>query len=339
MLARRWIERFDFGPEEANPRTQLLWAIVAIVVITLVLGIVVSVYTRPPGYSSYHLELPESGGLAAGDDVRIAGVPVGKIEALHLAEDHVDVEFTVGSTHRLGDQTSVSVRMLTPIGGLYLAVHPDGQKPLDGGIPAERATLPFLVNDLFEDADAVVEELDTEALRMALTRTASTLADSPEAIRSTVTDLETVVTVFAQQKDQIEDLVALSNEYLRTANDNQDLAVEIIRGYSVLGPQIIAAQDNVQTFADKIAALTGLLFDFLSGPYAEKIEPLLPPLEDTREASGELLESVDSVMTSMTSTLTGLAAIAGPEGQMLIDQSGLTVQRPDVCLPMPGTRC
>lgn len=339
MPLTRLFGRIDFGSEDADPRTQMWWAVAGFAVLAVVLGIVLALYLRPPGTSTYHLVLPESGGLAVGDEVRIAGVPVGSVTSLGLADDHVDVAFTVDSEHPVGDRTSVSVRMLTAIGGLYLAVHPDGREPLRDTIPPERATLPFLVNDLFQEADAVVEQLDTEALRTALDKTAATLSESPGAIHTTVTDLESVVSVLAQQKTQVEGLLSLSNEYLSTVNANQELAVEIIRGYAVLGPQIIAARDDVKVFADGLAGLSGLLFDFLSGPYAEKVEPLLPPLEAAGDQGAQLLASVDSVMTSMTETLTGLAGIAGPEGQALIDQSGLTVVRPDVCLPMPGTRC
>ena len=39
------------------------------------------------------------------------------------------------------------------------------------------------------------------------------------------------------------------------------------------------------------------------------------------------------------SSFSYLSAVAGPEGQLLIDQSGLTLDRPTVCLPTPGTRC
>ncbi|MET7769490.1 MlaD family protein [Nocardia sp. NPDC005366] len=339
MPTTRPVWKLDLGSEEATPRAQAIWALASVLVITVVLGTMGVLYLRPPGYATYHLELPESGGLSVGDGVRIAGVPVGRIMALHLEDDHVDVEFTVDSNQRLGDQTSVSVRMLSPVGGLYLAVLPDGSKPLRANIPAQRATLPFQVEDLVHAADTVVADIDVAALRAALTGTAAALADSPEAIRNSVSELESVVTVFAEQKNQINDLLSVSNEYLQAVHNNQALATEVIRAYAVLGPRIVDAREKVENFSDKISALVGLLFDFLSGPYAQKVEPLLAPLEQSSDLSKELLNSVDSVMTSLSTTVTSLSGLAGPEGQALIDQSGLTVRRPDVCLPVPGIRC
>ena len=338
-MRTRTFGRLDFGSEDADPRTQMWWAVAGAVVLVAVLAVVTTLYLRPPGTERYTLELPESGGLAAGDDVRIAGVPVGKIESLALDDDHVDVEFSVDSAHFIGDRTAVSVRMLSPVGGLYVTLLPAGDEPLTGPIPPERAQLPFLVADMFAEADAVIAELDTAQLRRALDATARSLDGSPGALETTVSDIEAVMNVMARQKNQVEDLLSLSNEYLGTVNANQDLALEIIRGYAILGPQLLAAADDVKTFADELAGLSGLLFDFMSGPYAEKVEPIIPHLKEATRSADELRLTTEEMLDSMTTTVRELSTVAGPEGRMLVDQSGLTLDRPSVCLPTPGTGC
>ncbi|AWH91149.1 MlaD family protein [Dietzia lutea] len=338
-MRTRTFGRLDFGSEDADPRAQMWWAVVGVVVLVTIFAVVAGLYLRPPGTDRYMLEIPESGGLAAGDDVRIAGVPVGRVEALELDDDHVDVEFSVDSEHFIGDRTEVSVRMLSPVGGLYVALLPAGDDPLTGPIPLERAQLPFLVADMFAEADAVIAELDTAELRRALDATARSLDGSPGALETTATDIEAVMDVMARQKTQVEDLLSLSNEYLGTVNANQDLALEIIRGYAVLGPQLLAAADDVKTFADGLAGLSGLLFDFLSGPYASKVEPIIPHLKEATRSADELRKSTEEMLDSVTGTVRDLSAVAGPEGRVLIDQSGLTLDRPEVCLPQPGMRC
>ena len=338
-MRTRTFGRLDFGSEDADPRTQMWWAVAGVVVLVALLAVVTTLYLRPPGAERYLLEIPESGGLAAGDDVRIAGVPVGKVESLALDHDHVDVAFSVDSEHFIGDRTGVSVRMLSPVGGLYVALLPAGDEPLTAPIPAERAQLPFLVADMFAEADAVIAELDTGESRRALDATARSLDSSPGALETTVTDIEAVMDVMARQKTQVEDLLSLSNEYLGTVNANQELALEIIRGYSVLGPQLLAAEEDVKTFADGLAGLSGLLFDFMSGPYAEKVEPIIPHLKAATRSADELRKSTEEMLDSATNTVQELSAVAGPEGRALVDQSGLTLDRPSVCLPTPGTGC
>ncbi|HET8767306.1 MAG TPA: MlaD family protein, partial [Pedococcus sp.] len=47
------------------------------------------------GGRHYSAAFSEAGGLLKGDDVRIAGVKVGKVESVDLAGDHVVVDFKV----------------------------------------------------------------------------------------------------------------------------------------------------------------------------------------------------------------------------------------------------
>ncbi|WP_280479297.1 MlaD family protein [Nocardia asiatica] len=329
----------SFGPETPSPRGQLIWALVSVIAVTLAFATVGVLYLRPPNYATYRLHLPETGGLTTGDSVRIAGVKVGRVLTIRLAEEHVDVEFLVDTAHRLGDRTAADIRMLTPVGGLYLALLPAGEQPLRAPIPMERARLPFLVNELIPESVELTEQIDTESLRRTLDAAAHALTDAPGTVRRAVSSLGVVVGALAEQKNQVEGLLALSNEYLRTARDNEMLATEVIRAYAILGPQIVAARTEVEIFADKVTAVVGLLFDFLAGPYAEKLEPLLFPLEQSRDLSRDLLSSTEAIITAMTRTMEELAALAGPEGRALIDQSGLTVQRPGVCLPVPGAGC
>ncbi|MBF6076390.1 MlaD family protein [Nocardia beijingensis] len=329
----------SLGPETPSPRAQLMWALLSVIAVTLAFTTVGVLYLRPPDYATYRLHLPETGGLTTGDSVRIAGVKVGRVLSIRLGEDHVDVEFIVRSDQRLGDRTAVDVRMLTPVGGLYLALLPAGAQPLRAPIPMERAHLPFLVNELIPETVRVTDRIDTESLRKTLDAAARALTDAPGTVRQAVSSLGAVVGALAEQKEQVQGLLALSDEYLATARDNEMLATEVIRAYAVLGPQIVAARSKVEIFADKVTAVVGLLFDFLAGPYAEKLEPLFFPLEQSRDLSRELLSSTDAVIAAMTHTMEELAGLAGPEGRALIDQSGLTVRRPDVCLPVPGAGC
>ncbi|BDT90930.1 putative Mce family protein [Nocardia sputorum] len=330
---------FSLGAETPSARAQMVWALVSVIAVTLAFATVGVLYLRPPDYVTYRLQLPETGGLTTGDSVRIAGVKVGRVTSIRLGEEHVDVEFIVRSGRRLGDRTAVDVRMLTPVGGLYLALLPTGGQPLRAPIPAERARLPFLVQELIPETVRVTEQIDTESLRTTLDAAARALTDAPGTVRQAVSSLGAVVGALAEQRNQVQGLLELSNEYLVTARDNEMLATEVIRAYAVLGPQIVAARAKVEIFADKVTAVVGLLFDFLAGPYAETLEPLFFPLEQSRDLSRDLLSSTDAVITAMTRTLEGLAGSAGPEGRALIDQSGLTVHRPEVCLPVPGAGC
>lgn len=163
---------------------------------------------------------------------------------------------------------------------------------------------------------------------------AAALSGAPDSIRRSVTDLGKVIELLAAQK-QIEQLLGISDEYLTAVRNDRAMLTEVLHAYALLGPQIVAVREKVHTFADATATIVATLFDFLAGPYAAKVEPLLPPLEQTRADAGRLLSWTDQV----TGNLTALGRLAGPDGKALLDQSGLTVAPPDVCLPVPGKVC
>ncbi|MGN2636809.1 MlaD family protein [Nocardia takedensis] len=340
-MNRRWRGRptVSFGGEDASPRAQTVWALVSVVVLAIAFAGAGALYAHPPGSTTHRLLLPETGGLSAGDGVRVAGVPVGRVTSVGLGDGHVEVEFTVDGQADLGDRTAAEIRMLTPVGGLYLALLPAGDAPLRGPIPVQRAHLPFVLGDLIGESAEIAGQVDVAALRTTLDAAAHAVDGAPGAVRESVTALGTVVTAMAAQRDQVRGLLSLSNEYLATVRENEALATEVVRAYAILGPQIVAARTEVQIFADKVTAVVGLLFDFFAGPYAESLEPLFAPLEQSADLGRELISSTEQLFDQLRHTLEQLAALAGPQGQALIDQSGLTVHRPEVCLPVPGARC
>lgn len=327
------------GAEHASPRTQTVWALLTVVVVTVVLATVGVLYLRPPGYVTHTVLLPEAGGLHGGEGVRVAGIPVGRVLSLRLRDDDVEVEFSVKSSVRLGDATGADVRMLTPVGGLYIALTPAGAGSLHGAIPAARTHLPFAVADIVAQSHSVTERVDLGALRADMSGAAAALSGAPDSIRRSVTDLGKVVELLAAQKQQIEQLLGISDEYLAAVGNDRAMLIEVLHAYALLGPQIVAVREKVRTFADATATIVATLFDFLAGPYAAKVEPLLPPLEQTRDDAGRLLAWTDQVTGELTDTLSALGRLAGPDGKALLDQSGLTVAPPDVCLPVPGKAC
>src|SRR6478609_7553297 len=63
------------------------------------------------GGDTYYAAFAESGGLKADDEVRIAGVRVGKVESVALDGNHVKVTFRVESASGFGTETSAAIKV------------------------------------------------------------------------------------------------------------------------------------------------------------------------------------------------------------------------------------
>src|SRR3954452_16978870 len=89
------------------------------------------------GGDTYYAAFSEAGGLKANDEVRVAGVRVGKIKKVELEGDHGRVEFKVDKGAKFGPQTSAAIKVKTLLGAMFLALELAGR-----GQMKEKAEIP-----------------------------------------------------------------------------------------------------------------------------------------------------------------------------------------------------
>ncbi|WP_280436115.1 MlaD family protein, partial [Nocardia carnea] len=97
---------------------ELRWGIAGICGVLILLAAIGAVYiTRTNSGRSYSADMAEAGAIRPGDDIRLAGIAVGKVNSLTLLPDRVRMKFTVEDEVFVGDQTALDLRMLTIVGG------------------------------------------------------------------------------------------------------------------------------------------------------------------------------------------------------------------------------
>lgn len=154
------------------------------------------------GGEQYQAYFRESAGLRSGDEVRVAGVKVGKVTAVDLDRDRVLVSFRAKGVD-LGDQTAAAIKIRTTLGQKYLAVDPLGRGDLAGPIPDERTTEPYDVNAALSDLSSTVGEIDTARLEESFRTLADVFADTPAAVRGTVDGLTRLSKTIASRDDEL----------------------------------------------------------------------------------------------------------------------------------------
>ncbi|MCW2842895.1 MAG: virulence factor Mce family protein, partial [Nocardioides sp.] len=137
------------------------------------------------GGDTYYAAFSESGGLKANDEVRIAGVRVGKVESVELEGDHVKVTFRVKTDSDFGTETRADIKVKTLLGAMYLSLEPAGagQLKADSEIPVERTSSPYNVVDAFSGLAATSEKIDTDQLAKSLTTLADLSRNTPEEFK------------------------------------------------------------------------------------------------------------------------------------------------------------
>src|SRR5680860_1548378 len=103
------------------------------------------------GGDTYKAAFAESGGLKANDEVRIAGVRVGKVTGVELDDNLVIATFKVDTPSKFGTETAAAIKVKTLLGAMFISLEPAGPGQLkeDSTIPVSRTRSPYNVVQAF----------------------------------------------------------------------------------------------------------------------------------------------------------------------------------------------
>ena len=82
------------------------------------------------GGDTYRAAFAESGGLKPNDEVRIAGVRVGKVTGVELKGNQVIATFKVDTPSKFGRETAAAIKVKTLLGAMFIALEPAGSGQL-----------------------------------------------------------------------------------------------------------------------------------------------------------------------------------------------------------------
>ena len=234
---------------------------------------------------SHSAALSEAGGLKAGDDVRIAGVKVGKVTAVDLEGSHVRVDFRVGRSTELCSQTSATVRIKTILGQKFLALEPAGKGDLTREIPLSRTTPAYDVVEAFSDLATTTEDIDTGQLATALDTVANTFRDSPEEVRAAVDGLGRLSRTVASRDAQLRELLQHANGVTGVLADRNKELVSLLTDGDLLLQELRKRRADIHTLLVSTVTLsqqlTGLVRENRAaiGPALANLKNVLATLE------------------------------------------------------------
>jgi phospholipid/cholesterol/gamma-HCH transport system substrate-binding protein len=188
------------------------------------------------GGTTYYADFAEAGGLKANDEVRIAGVRVGKVDSVSLDGDHVKVAFRIQSGADFGTDTRAEIKVKTLLGAMYLSLEPAGPGQLNGGseIPTSRTQSPYDVVQAFSGLARTSDRIDTGQLARSLTTIADLTRDTPKNFQHALAGVSALSTNLASRDQQIGTLLQNLRGVSHTLNARDQDIVGLMRDSSVL---------------------------------------------------------------------------------------------------------
>ncbi|WP_285507769.1 MCE family protein [Actinokineospora sp. NBRC 105648] len=268
-------------------------------VVMVLVGLVVFNWDRLPvvGGTTYTAHFREAAGLKPDDEVRVAGVKVGKVTAVELESTYVKVTFRARGVW-LGDQTVAAIKIKTLLGQKNLALDPLGANELDPDtpIPQERTVTAYDVNDAFGDLAKTTGEIDTKQLAQSFETLSQTFsATTPESVRTALDGLSKLSHTISSRDQDLKKLLESTSGVSKTLADRGDQFAALIKdGNTLLGE-----------FARRREAIHGLLTGTrdlskqLSALVAENQAQLGPALEQLDRVTAVLQRNQDNLDRSL----------------------------------------
>lgn len=252
------------------------------------------------GGDTYHANFTESGGLKVDDEVRIAGVRVGQVDAVELDGNEVKVSFKVDSGEAFGVDTAASIRVKTILGQMFLALEPAGEGQLeeDATIPAERTTSPFNVVDAFEGLAETSADIDTDQLARSLTTLADLTRNTPDEFRNALDGLSRLSANIAAKDDRINELLVNLERVSVVLDDQSDEIIQLMRDSDVLFRALVARRDSVHRLLVSTSRLSRELTTLVRQSRAD-LKPALDHLENVVAVLNKNEDNLDNSLRLM----------------------------------------
>ena len=249
------------------------------------------------GGDTYHAAFAESAGLKAEDEVRIAGVRVGKVKEVALDGDQVMVTFKVDETAEFGDQTGASIKVKTLLGDKFLALEPsgEGQMAEDSVIPLERTTSPFDVIDAFTGLAERGEQIDTDALSDSLRTLADLTRNTPAEFRGALDGLSRLSTTLASRDEEIGTLLSNLTEVTAVLDERDQDLIALMEDADQLFTALVARRQVISDLLDS----TTLLSQELTRLVRDSRADLQPALQELDGVVDLLLRNEDNLEESL----------------------------------------
>jgi phospholipid/cholesterol/gamma-HCH transport system substrate-binding protein len=199
------------------------------------------------GGDTYKAAFAESGGLKVNDEVRIAGVRVGKVTGIDLDGNKVIATFKVDTPSRFGTETGAAIKVKTLLGAMFISLEPKGGGQLkeDTTIPVERTTSPYNVVQAFSGLADRAQKIDTARLAKSIDTLAELTDDTPVAFQSTLRGLSRLSETVASRNEQIGQLLGNLDTVSGTLADRDEDIIALMKDSDVLLRALVARRDAV----------------------------------------------------------------------------------------------
>ncbi len=298
--------------------------VVSLLVIGLITGLAFMVGLLHLLEHTYSMEgsFTDAAGLRKGDDVKLAGVKVGRVTGIEADRDEglVTVKWVVNDGVDIREEAGADIALETLLGSKFVRI----TQPTEGDdlmadlpsdkrvIPVDRTTTPVDVFDLTREATDRIEATDNDRLNDLILQLAEITKDKRGTVTDLIDSVDTLASAINEREGQLDALLESADELASNLADKDQTLVTLIDSSRTILDFLIQRRDELAAAlgagSDAVRSLSVLI-----DANAAELDAILDDLHPT-------LATVDANMPQLNRAL----AITGPAfyGQSLAGTHG-----------------
>ncbi|MEU3217285.1 MCE family protein [Streptomyces sp. NPDC006971] len=297
----------------AGPLAKSIVFVLVTTLATTVLALSVA-NTGVGGTSSYKARFTDVTGLVVGDSVRIAGVEVGQVESIEVADRRLaEVGFTVQKGRGLPASATASIKYLNMVGQRYIDLDrgagPVGESLAAGStIPVSRTTPALDLTQLFNGFQPLFEGLSPPDVNELAGSIVQVLQGEGGTVDSILQHVGSLTGTIAAKDKVIGEVIENLNTVLKTVNDREAGFDDLVVTLRKLVSGFAGDREPLGRAVTAMGALTTVTADLLDdgrGPLKDDIRQLgrlSERLADNTPQIENFLRRTPAKMTAITRT-------------------------------------
>jgi len=286
---------------------------VAVLTVAMVFAFSLDRLTFLRGVVGIEADFADAAGLTPQNEVRVAGLKVGKVTAIDLASpngtassertvfDRVRVSMEISRGVKLGNLTEAEIKLKTILGSKFVDIVPKGGEPyVEAGqrIPLERTRIPFELYEVTNRTVGTIGELDADALNDSL-RALADLTEDPEGnLGRALRGLAEATEGLKDRDGELQSLLRDGGVILEVLGSRSESLGRIFDSGAELLGELSSRRDSLNRFVRGSDRLASELSDLIRSTRSD-LDPALRDLHEVLEVVRADLVPVEKAVEAL----------------------------------------